>query len=270
MLLNYLVLGTALLLSGVAAYYSIVGLAAIFSGAFLSIVLMGSALELGKLVSASWLYRNWSDAPLFLKSYLTVAVVVLMFITSMGIFGYLSRAHLETTALATSDTASQVETLNARIESKEKTSKLIETQLKNIDDALIKYIELGSVTRGLREKEKLDSQRTLLEEQRVNVDQELIELKTERNKLVAEQRKVEVEVGPLKYIAELIYGDEAKDHFDSAVRMVIILLISVFDPLAVILLIAANYSLQQRKHEKQLQKLEKDGILIDRNSIMQL
>lgn len=270
MLLNILVLAVAILLSAVAAYYSVIGLAAIFSGAFISIVVMGSALELAKLVSASWLYRNWSIAPKFIKVYLSAAVVILMFITSMGIFGYLSKAHLETTSLATTDTISQIETLDVRIQSKQRTVDLLDKQISNIDGALNKYIEMGSVTRGLREKQKLDAERKTLEQQRQEVDQELIEMKSERNTLAAEQKKVEVEVGPLKYIAELIYGDGAKDHFDSAVRWVIILLIIVFDPLAVILLIAANFSLTRNNSSLLLKKLKKDGIVIDRNSIMQL
>ena len=180
MLLDYLVLAVALILSGVAAYYSVVGLAAIFSGAFFSIVLMGSALELGKLVAASWLYRNWDEAPKLIKYYLTVAVVVLMFITSMGIFGYLSKAHLETSATMTSDISSELQTLNDTIESKTNTKVLVEKQIQNIDNTLVKYIEMGSVTKGLQEKRKLDGERKQLEEERKAVERELVELKTQK------------------------------------------------------------------------------------------
>lgn len=270
MLLNIIVLIVAVLLSGVAAYYSIVGLAAIFSGAFMSIVLMGSALELGKLVSASWLYRNWHIAPRFIKIYLSAAVVILMFITSMGIFGYLSKAHLETAALSTSDNTAKLQTLEDTIQSRETSKQLIDRQISNIDNALLKYIEMGSITKGLQEKKKLDTERKQLEAERRELDNEIVSLKTERNTLSAEQRKIEVEVGPLKYIAELIYGDKATDHFDSAVRWVIILLIIVFDPLAVILLIAANFSFSVNKQNQMLKSLDKDGIIIDKNSIMQL
>ena len=91
----FLTLLIALALSGVAAYYSVIGLAAIFPGSFLPIVIMGSTLEAAKLVTVSWLYRNWKVAHFGMKSYLTVATVILMLITSMGIFGYLSKAHLE-------------------------------------------------------------------------------------------------------------------------------------------------------------------------------
>jgi len=277
MLLDYLVLAVALILSGVAAYYSVVGLASIFSGAFFSIVLMGSALELGKLVAASWLYRNWSDAPKLIKYYLVTAVVILMFITSMGIFGYLSKAHLETSASMTSDVSAELQTLNDTIESKTNTKVLVDRQIQNIDNTLVKYIELGSVTRGLQEKRRLDGERKELEQERKIVEQELVELKSKKNKLESEVKKIEVEVGPLKYIAELVYGSDAQSHFDSAVRLVIIILILVFDPLAVILLIAANYKFTQKDQKKQfddrikqLKKMKKSSIVIDKKSVMKL
>lgn len=277
MLLDYLVLAVALILSGVAAYYSVVGLASIFSGAFFSIVLMGSALELGKLVAASWLYRNWEEAPKLIKYYLVTAVVILMFITSMGIFGYLSKAHLETSASMTSDVSAQLQTLNDTIESKTNTKVLVDRQIQNIDNTLVKYIELGSVTKGLQEKRRLDGERKQLEQERKAVEQELVQLKADKNKLESEIKKIEVEVGPLKYIAELVYGSDAESHFDSAVRLVIIILILVFDPLAVILLIAANYKFTQTDKKKQfddrikqLKKMKKSSIVIDKKSVMKL
>jgi hypothetical protein len=238
--MQIIVLLTALFLSGVAAYYSIIGLTAIFSGAFWSILMMGAALEVAKLVSVSWLYRNWDQCSLLMRSYMTSAIAILMLITSMGIFGYLSRAHIESSAANTSDLIAQIETLNDNIASKEFTRDLYIKQITNIDNTLVKYIELGSVTRGLQEKRRLDSERKTLETNRSEIDKELIALKSERNKLLSEQKKQEVEIGPLKYIAELIYGKEAENHFDSAVRWVIILLVLVFDPLAIVLLIAAN------------------------------
>jgi hypothetical protein len=238
--MQIIVLLTALFLSGVAAYYSIIGLTAIFSGAFWSILMMGAALEVAKLVSVSWLYRNWDQCSLLMRSYMTSAIAILMLITSMGIFGYLSRAHIESSAANTSDLIAQIETLNDNIASKEFTRDLYIKQITNIDNTLVKYIELGSVTRGLQEKRRLDSERKTLETNRSEIDKELIALKSERNKLLSEQKKQEVEIGPLKYIAELIYGKEAENHFDSAVRWVIILLVFVFDPLAIVLLIAAN------------------------------
>jgi cell division protein FtsX len=238
---------------------------------------MGSALELGKLVAASWLYRNWEEAPKLIKYYLVTAVVILMFITSMGIFGYLSKAHLETSASMTSDVSAQLQTLNDTIESKTNTKVLVDRQIQNIDNTLVKYIELGSVTKGLQEKRRLDGERKQLEQERKAVEQELVQLKADKNKLESEIKKIEVEVGPLKYIAELVYGSDAESHFDSAVRLVIIILILVFDPLAVILLIAANYKFTQTDKKKQfddrikqLKKMKKSSIVIDKKSVLKL
>lgn len=242
-ILTILVFLSGFSLSTVAAYYSIIGLISIFPGAKVAIIAMGATLELAKLVSASWLYRNWDDAPKTIKWYLSVAVVVLMFITSMGIFGFLSKSHLEHQASTSSDTRFQIQTLDTTIEAREKNEKLIERQLNNIDTSLEKYLEKDDVTKGLQQKRRLDKERASLEAERKKVEAELIELHTQRNNLSVEVQKQEVEIGPLKYIAELVYGQEsAKDHFDSAVRGVIILLIAVFDPLAIALLLAANYS----------------------------
>lgn len=242
--MQLLALATALFLSGVAAYYSIIGLTLIFSGAFFSILLMGSALEIAKLVSVSWLYRNWNHCNFLMKSYMLASIVILMLITSMGIFGYLSRAHLESSSLNTSSTVAQIQTLDQTIESKEFTKNLYLKQIETIDNSLIRYIELGSVSRGLQERKNLESERNQLENNRIQIDSEILELKAQRNNLNVELKKLEVEIGPLKYIAELIYGENAENHFDSAVRWVIILLVLVFDPLAIVLLIAANMKAQ--------------------------
>ena len=105
---------TALSISGVAIYYSILGLAAIFAAAAVPIMIMGTVLEVGKLVTASWLYQNWRIIPWLLKSYLTNAVVVLMFITTMGIFDFLSKAHVEQTSAET-NVGSQLETIDEKV-----------------------------------------------------------------------------------------------------------------------------------------------------------
>ena len=114
MILALVTLFTALAISAVAAFYSIVGLMAIFSASAISIAVMGVVLEIGKLITASWLYQNWKTVPKFLKYYLTSAVVILMFITSMGIFGFLSKAHVEQTS-AESNVGNQIETIEEKI-----------------------------------------------------------------------------------------------------------------------------------------------------------
>ena len=100
MLFGYILLAIALTISSVAAYYSIAGLTAIFAAAFWPIVIMGSVLEVGKIVTTVWLHTYWTHLKWLLKSYMSLAVIVLMFITSMGIFGFLSRAHIEVTSQA--------------------------------------------------------------------------------------------------------------------------------------------------------------------------
>lgn len=244
-MLTWLVFLSGFLLSSTAAYYSIIGLISIFPGAKVAIIAMGATLELSKLVAASWLYRNWKEAPSLIKGYLLSSIVILMIITSMGIFGFLSKSHLEHQVTSTSEVTAQIQTLDQSIASREKNAKMLERQLNNIDTSLEKYLEKDDVTKGLQAKRRLDKERNVLETERKNVEADLLQLQSQRNALSLEVKKQEVEIGPLKYIAELIYGQDAESHFDSAVRMVIILLIVVFDPLAVILLIAGNFSLER-------------------------
>ena len=243
--MGILALIAGLLLSGTAAYYSIVGLMAIFPGSTLAIVSMGASLEFAKLVVASWLYQNWKIAPTFLKGVFSTGVLILMFFTSMGIFGFLSKSHLEHTATMGADTTYQIVSAEQRVASKEKTVKLLERQIDSIDNSMASYIEQGKITAGLQQRNRLKADRASLEKQRQDAEAELIELNTNLNVLKTTNAKREVEVGPLKYIAEMIYGDTAQDHFDSAVRAVIIIIVAVFDPLAVLLLIAANMSFSQ-------------------------
>jgi hypothetical protein len=247
----YLTLLAGLLLSVTAAYYSIAGLVAIFPGAAVAVIAMGVSLEFAKLVMASWLYRNWHRAPTSIKASFSVLVVVLMFFTSMGIFGFLSKAHIEHTVTAGADTTYQTASVEQQVVSKQKTISLLERQLDLIDASTAKYIESGKVNDGIKQRNRLKSDRKALERQRSETEAELVELQTKLSLLKADTAKKEAEVGPLKYIAELVYGDNAKDHFDSAVRGVIILIVFIFDPSAVLLLIAANMNfVRHRKKRK--------------------
>jgi len=213
---------SALFLSGIAAYYSIIGLAAIFTGAFWPIVFMGSVLEMSKLVTASWLYRNWKTCPLLLKSYLTFAVVVLMIITSMGIFGFLSKAHIDSTMDAGANSV-EIRTLNQQ-------EKIAKERL----DYLLKRA-------GNPETASANVDRQIQQTQK-----ELTDINKRKLPLLKEENKLIAEVGPIKYIGDMVYGTEDANGIDKAVRLVILLIMVVFDPLAVLLLIAANMSLQQR------------------------
>ena len=268
MVLALVTLITALGISAVAAFYSIVGLMAIFSASALSIAVIGIVLEIGKLITASWLYQNWKRVPFLLKSYLTIAVVILMFITSMGIFGYLSKAHIDQGS-GTSELYVKVERLDNRIASERKIIKRAETQLSALDSALDKYLELGAVSKGLQKREDQEQERNTLTNIINNAQTKIDKLLDEKSEYKLQINSFEVEIGPLKYISALVYGDDALDFIDTAVRGVILILVFVFDPLAVLLIIAANMSFaeynEKRKRalarkRKQLEKENKGKV----------
>jgi len=228
---------------------------AIFPGAKVPIIIMGVALEFAKLVAASWIYRNWKKSPFLIRAYMTSAVLVLIFITSMGIFGFLSKSHLEHSLTAGADVTAEIQTIDTKLVSREKSRDFLNRQLDALDDSLDRYIELGYVTKGLDQMKQLEEDRKELEAQRSTLEEEIIQLSARRNELEVSVKKVEVEVGPLRYIAELVYGEEnARAHFDQTVRWVIILLVSVFDPFAVALLLAGNISLMQYAKDRGMEK----------------
>lgn len=254
MFLAVITLFIALSISAVAAYYSIVGLMAIFSAAAFSIAVMGVVLEIGKLVTASWLYQNWKTVPKVLKYYLTSAVVILMFITSMGIFGYLSKSHIDA-GTNTSQITVKLDRVNSRIASEQKTIDRAERQLVNLDKALERYVELGAVSKGLDRRESQEEERTKLTNM-VNKSQEKIDQYLDKkSEYELEIKNFEVEVGPLKYISALIYGDDALTFLENAVRWVILILVFVFDPLAVLLVVAANISINDYNNQKRRERL---------------
>ena len=255
MFLTLLTFISAISISVIAAGYSIVGLATLFANATVPIIAMGSALEVGKLVAASWLYQNWrSDVPRLLKSYLFIAIIVLVFITSIGIFGFLSKAHLDQVQPTTGN-ALNIQVLDKQINQQQVIIDRAEKTLNSLDKALDKYIDMEYVSRGLKEREKQKEEREQLNKSISEATAKIVELNKTKSTIELEQIKIEAEVGPLKYVAELIYGDDAKNHFDSAVRIIILILIFVFDPLAVLLLIAANISLRQWRMKKNLSKV---------------
>lgn len=270
-MINYIALLVALTLSGVAGWYSIIGLTAIFSASFWPIVIMGTTLEVGKVVTTAWLHRNWQTAPRMIKYYLTTAVVVLMFITSMGIFGFLSKAHIEQTA-NTADNTVLIQQLDDKIDRENKKIKDAETVVSQLDNA-VKVLQDSQRLRGkdgaiaVREgqKEERASLQSVIDASLKEIDK----LQTEKTALSVQQTKLEAEVGPLKYIAELIYSNADKSQLEAAVRWVIIVLVFVFDPLAILLLIAANIGMVKtkpkrkivRKQRKSLPEIEEPGIL---------
>ena len=256
MFLTLLTFLSAISISVIAAGFSIVGLATLFAGAVVPIIAMGSALEVGKLVAASWLYHNWnSDVPRLLKSYLFGAIIVLVFITSLGIFGFLSKAHLDQVK-PTSSNAIKIEVIDKQINQQNLIIERAEKQITLLDKALEVYIDKEYVSRGLKERKKQAEERTLLNNTINEASDKIAELTNQKAELSLAQDKIEAEVGPIKYVAELIYGEKAQDNFDKSVRFVILILIFVFDPLAVLLLIAANISLRQWRKKRSLKKSE--------------
>ena len=249
--MTYLLFATAVSLSAIAAYYSIVGLMAIFAAAAIPIAVMGSVLEVSKLVVASWLYRNWKTTPKLLKSYFVVAVVVLMLLTSMGIFGFLSKAHSDQ-SIVSGDVMSKlslieekIKTQRENIDAARKTLTQLDAQ---VDSALSRTTDAVGVNRSANLRRSQQSERGKLLAEIEKAQSEIGHLNEAKAPIAAEVRKVEAEVGPLKYIAALIYGNSVDGTaLEKSVRMLILMIVFVFDPLAVLMFIAVNQSLAKEK-----------------------
>ena len=251
MILAWLLLLTGLTISAVAIYYSVVGLAAIFSAAVVPIIVMGSALEVAKLVCASWLKANWSQAPRLMKVYMTTAVIVLMLITSMGIFGFLSKAHSDQ-SLVSGDVMSKISIYDEKIKTAKDNIDANRKALKQMDEAVDQVMGRSSDEKGAdkavairraQQKERARLQSEIASEQKT-----IASLNEEAAPIRAEVRKVEAEVGPLKYIAAFVYGETDETVLEKAVTWVIITIIVVFDPLAVIMLLAAQMTFGWRRN----------------------
>ena len=272
MILALLTFLTGLAISAVAIYYSVLGLASIFSGAVLPIMVMGTILELSKLVAAWWLKANWSRAPVLLKSYMLIATLVLMIITSMGIFGFLSKAHSDQ-SLATGDVASQVAIYDEQIKIERENIANAQALIKQMDDAVngiqangsdreIKLRDGRTYTRSaaelaLQTRRSQAKDRAALTQQIQDAQAKIVELQKQKAPIAAEQRKVEAEVGPIKYIAAFVYGDNPDQNLlEKAVTWVIITIVLVFDPLAILLLLASQMSFGWVKQDKETPPVE--------------
>jgi len=244
---------TAMALSGVAAYYSVIGLAAIFPGSFWPIIIMGSTLEIAKLVTVSWLYRNWKVVHIGMKSYLTVACIILMLITSMGIFGYLSKAHLEHSS-DTAPMASKVQLIDEKIkvvkENLDANRKVIKQMDEMVDQTMGRSNDEKGIANSVVIRRNQQKERSRIQTENETYQKTISQLTEERFPLQIELQKAESDFGPIKYVAELIYGSGDKDIIDKAVRLVIMLIMVVFDPLAILLLIAANMSMQPQTRKQ--------------------
>jgi hypothetical protein len=236
----------ALTLSTIAAWYSIIGLTAIFAGAVIPIIIMGSALELGKIVTTVWLRKYWYRCSLIMKMYLVPAVFFLAVLTSMGIFGFLSKAHMDQ-GIVSGDAVAKVSLYDEKIAIQRdivKSSKSMLAQMDmQVNDIMTKGDSERSVERSVAIRKQQAKERANLQKDIENANKEIQSLNELRAPLAAETRKIEAEVGPIKYIAALIYGDNPDQNtLEAAVRWVIIMLVAVFDPLALVLVVAANQS----------------------------
>jgi hypothetical protein len=249
--MTYLLFFTAIALSIVSAYYSIAGLAAIFAAAVIPIVVMGGVLEFAKLVVASWLYRSWNYVPVLMRTYFSISLVILMSLTSMGIFGFLSKAHLDQ-AVPTGDVAAKVAIIDEKIKTEKDNIDAARQQLKQLDAQVDQTIgrsdNAQGVERSLQIRRGQQKERATLLAEIGSAQTRVARLNDERTPIAAELRKVEAEVGPIKYIAALIYGDNPDNNIlEKAVRVVIIMIVIVFDPLAVLLLMAASMPIKKKE-----------------------
>ena len=224
---------TAIGLSGIAAYYSVIGLAQIFPGSYWPIIVMGSVLEVSKLVTVSWLYNNWDVTVRIMRYYFLSAIILLMLITSMGIFGYLSKAHLDTNIIVGANSV-QLKTLD--------------TQEKIAKERLTYLLQRAGDPATATRKIDVQIQETQAELKRIS---------NEKLPLLSEENKLTAEIGPIKYIAELFYSKDDPNFIDKAVRSVILIIIIVFDPLAVLLLIASNQTYQRIKQPVEVESVKK-------------
>lgn len=258
----YLLAITGLTLSAVAIYYSVIGLTAVFAAAFWPVVIMGATLEVAKLVAASWLKMYWEKIPRTMKFYMTTAVVVLMLITSMGIFGFLSKAHLDQN-LVSGDVVDKVAILDEKIKTQRDNIEAARKALRQMDDAVDQTMSRSTSEQGA---DKAASLRRQQQRERTNLQNDIAKAQTEigrlneqRAPIAKELRAVEAEVGPIKYIAKLIYGDDPDANIlEKAVTWVIMIIVFVFDPLAVLMLLGAQMTWKWHKEQESNYEMSSD------------
>jgi hypothetical protein len=251
----YLALLSGLAISGVAEYYSIMGLVAIYPAAFWPIVIMGVVLGLGKISGTVWLKQNWEAAPFFLKAYILPAIAVLMIITSLGVFGFLSKAHRDQ-SLVSGDVQSKIAVYDEKIKTEKENIEANRKALKQMDEGVDQVLGRSTDEKGADKavamRKSQQKERSRLQNEILQSQKSIAELNDARAPIAAEVRKVEAEVGPIKYIAHLLYGENPDANIlEKAVIWVTVLIVIVLDPLAVILLLASQYSFQSfRNREK--------------------
>ena len=268
MIFGYALLFVALLISSVAAFYSIAGLTAIFAAAFWPIVIMGGVLELGKIITTVWLHKYWDRVAVQFKLYLVPAIAILMLITSMGIFGFLSKAHLDQ-AVPAGDISSQVQIFDDKIKTErdniEAARKALKQMDAQVDEKLSRTTDDKGAERAVQIRRAQSKERNNLQNEISSAQKKISALQEQRAPVASQARKVEAEVGPIKYIAALIYGDNPEANvLEKAVRWVIILIVLVFDPLALVLILAADQTFEWHRPKKKLPYELDNGPLTDK------
>lgn len=247
-IIAYLTLFSGLVLSVVAEYYSIAGLTAIFSAAVIPVIIMGIALGLGKIVATIWVKQNWNTAPWHIKIYLCLSIAVLMLVTSMGTFGFLSKAHSDA-SLVSGDVQAKIAVYDEKIKTAKENIDANRKVLKQMDEALDAVLSRSTSETGADKavaiRRSQQKERARLASEIATEQKTISSLSEERAPIAAEVRKVEAEVGPIKYLADFIYGNSDPSVLERAVTWVIVLIIFVFDPLALMLLIASQISFQR-------------------------
>ena len=254
MFLSVITLLVALSLSAIAAWYSIIGLTAIFASAVIPIIIMGGMLEVAKVVVTVWLHEYWNQCRLAMKLYLVPAVVMLMVITSMGIFGFLSKAHLDQDIIS-GDVQSKIAVYDEKIKTEKENIEANRRALKQMDEGVDQVLGRSTTETGAEKavamRRSQQKERARLQAEISQSQKSIAELNDARAPIAAEVRKIEAEVGPIKYIAALIYGDDPDANLlERAVRWVIILLVIVFDPLAIMMVLASTESMKWERERR--------------------
>ena len=268
MLFGYTMMLIAITISAIAAWYSIAGLTAIFAAAVIPVIIMGGALEAGKIVATVFLHNQWKRISWLYKAYLVPAIVFLMLLTSMGIFGFLSKAHSDQ-SLVSGDASSKVAIYDEQIKVEQdniaSAKKALQQMDAQVDQMLGRTDSDKGAERAVTIRKQQAKERTSLQSDITKSQKKVAQLQQERAPLAAELRKVEAEVGPIKYIAAFIYGDNPDQNvLEKAVRWVIILIVIVFDPLALCLILASNKQLEwaredrKAKHKQDIQEAEEE------------
>mgnify|MGYP003392143911 CR=1 FL=1 len=255
MWLNYLALLSALFVSGVAAWYSIFGLTAIFAGAYFPVLIMGSSLEFCKVVTAAWLHLNWKQLSTWLRIYLSTALLILMLITSMGIFGFLSRAHIEQESAVSKITTTDLLVKKNDLQTAKGKLSNIDKELAIFDNALSTLTNKGYASRTFDEVKNTEKPKAKLAKSRDEQIDKISKLQSEIIHVESEVKKLQAEIGPIRYVTQIFWADTSESSLEKTVTYMIVLLVVVFDPLAVVLIIGSLDSIREHRQQKNHAKL---------------